>query len=128
MKFTALSIATPERKIVEARFRDVVLNDPADADEWARRTGVELARFGGPVDLLIDLEGLRVRPAASRRFGEVRANILAKYARHSVRYGPDAWTATSVNTSRVLQGAEANIFGSREEALDALLEMRSRDA
>lgn len=116
MRFTI--VPTPESpKIVEARFRAVVLHDAADVDEWGRRADIELARFGEKVDLLIDLEGLRVHPAASRRFGEVRARILAAHAHHSARYGPDAWTATSVNTSRVLHGAESNIHASRDAAL-----------
>lgn len=127
MRFTVLPLATPGRKIVEARFRDVVLHDGADADEWGRRVNVELGRFGETIDLLIDLEGLRVRPAASRRFGEVRAKVLATFSRHSARYGPDGWTATSVNTSRVLHGAEANIHATRELALQALLELRASD-
>lgn len=110
--------------LVEAKFRDVYLRDPEDVDEWARRVDIELQRFGGKVDLLIDLEGLHVHPGASRHFGFVRANVLAKHARRSVRYGPDRWTATSVNTSRVLNGADANIHESREAALEALLEAR----
>jgi hypothetical protein len=127
MRFTVLPLATPGRKIVEARFKDVILNDGADVDEWARRVNVELARFGEIVDLLIDLEGLRVRPGASRRFGEVRAKVLSTHSRHSARYGPDGWTATSVNTSRVLHGAEANIHATRELALQALLDLRAED-
>jgi hypothetical protein len=127
MRFTPVFLSSPGRKVVEARFRDVLLHDASDADEWARRVDVELRRFGGQVDLLIDLEGLKVRPPASRRFGEVRARILSTHARHSVRFGPDPWTATSVNTSRVLHGAEANIFASRAEALAALLELRAHE-
>ena len=102
MRFTVVPTAEAPR-IVEARFRDVVLQDAADVEEWARRVDVELKRFGEQVDLLIDLEGLRVQPAASRRFGELRARILADHSRHSARYGPDRWTATSVNTSRACQ-------------------------
>jgi len=127
MRFTLVPLVSPGRKIVEARFRDVLLSDASDADEWARRVSLELGRFGDTIDLLIDLEGLRVRPAASRRFGEVRTKILATHARHSVRFGPDTWTATSVNTSRVLHGAEANIFTTRDEALAALLDMRDHE-
>ena len=123
MRFTVVPTAEAPR-IVEARFRDVVLQDAADVEEWARRVDVELKRFGEQVDLLIDLEGLRVQPAASRRFGELRARILGDHSRHSARYGPDRWTATSVNTSRVLHGAEANIHPSRQAALEAILEAR----
>ena len=54
----------------------------------------------------------------------MRARILAKHARQSVRYGADRWTATSVNTSRVLHGADANIYPTREAALAALIEAR----
>src|SRR5688500_12288491 len=104
MRFTV--VPTPDApKLVEAQFRDVVLHDAADADECAKRADAGRGRFGERVDLLSDLEGLRVRPGASRRFGEARARVLAAHAHDSARYGPDRWTATSVNTSRVLHGA-----------------------
>lgn len=127
MRFTIVPVASSGLKVVEARFRGVQLHDSADVDEWARRVNVELARFGERVDLLICLDGLHVHPAASRAFGAVRAKVLSTHARHSVRYGADKWTATSVNTSRVLYGAEANIFDTRDQALAALLEQRDAD-
>ena len=100
MRFNLVPLVSPGRKIVEAKFRDVVLHDDADAEEWGRRVQQELGRYGELVDLLIDLEGLRVRPPASRRFGEVRARILSTFSRHSVRYGPDL-LLVNVRTRRV---------------------------
>jgi hypothetical protein len=125
MRFTPVSAITSPPPIIEARFRGVVLHDPSEVTEWARRVSLELARFHERIDLLIDLEGLKVNPSASRAFGEARTRVLSTYARHSARFGPDAWTATSVNTSRVLLGAEANIQPSRDAALALLIELRA---
>lgn len=127
MRFVVVPTTSPGPKIVEAQFTDVRLTDPSDVEEWARRVRSELARFGERVDLLISLDGLHVHPAASRAFGVIRAEVLATFARHSTRYGADAWTATSVNTSRVLTGAEANIHESREAALEALIVKRKSE-
>ena len=125
LRFTPVTAITSPPPIIEAKFRGVVLHNAADVAEWASRVGKELSRFHEKVDLLIDLDGLKVLPSASRAFGEARARVLATYARHSARFGPDAWTATSVNTSRVLHGAEANIQPSRDAALAVLVELRA---
>lgn len=110
--------------VVEALFDGVFLIRADDVEEWDRRVRAGLARFGGKVDLLIALDGLRVKPAAARRFGEARAAVLDEFARRSFRYGADPWTATSISTSSVLDGADSNLFGTREEALEALLNSR----
>lgn len=110
--------------IVEALFGGVSLIRADDVEEWDRRVRAQLGRFEGRVDLLIGLDGLRVRPAAARRFGEARAAVLHEFALRSFRYGGDPWTATSISTSSVLDGADSNLFVTREEALEALLSSR----
>ncbi|MGH1342822.1 MAG: hypothetical protein ACRBN8_14770 [Nannocystales bacterium] len=110
--------------VVEALFEGVYLADASDVGEWERRVRARLDEFGGKVDLLISLEGLRVKPAASRRFGESRAAVLADYAACSFRYGADPWTATSISTSSVIDGADENLFHTRAEALEALVQRR----
>ena len=112
--------------VVEALFEDVYLTNASDVQEWDRQVRAQLDVFEGKVELLISLDGLHVKPAAARRFGECRAAVLSEYASCSFRYGADAWTATSISTSSVLDGADANLFPTREEALEALLNRRKR--
>lgn len=115
----------PEDDAVLAEFENVDLQTPADAQRWAREVDVRLASFGRKVDLLINLDGLRVKAAASRDFGRLRAEVLARYTLRSFRFGGDRSTLTSVLTSAVLEGAAANVFGSLEEAREALRRERA---
>jgi hypothetical protein len=115
---------------VEWRSRGIVLENDADVRAWAREVERAIAglRLGRRVPLLIDLGGLHVRPRASIAFGRTRSELLAKYTTASVRYGADAWTKVSIETSRVLHGSDANLCSTREEAIACLQVLRRRSA
>lgn len=106
--------------VVEARFGDVHITSRADVEEWERKVRAKLQAFGGNLILLINLEELHVHPRAASAFGSVRSRVLSDYAHISFRYGGDAWTRSSINTSYALHGADSNLFATREEALDAV--------
>lgn len=110
--------------VVEAFFEECELKTAEDVAAWRRDVEKELARFGKKVDLLINLDGLVVRPNVSRHFGEQRAQVLAQFAARSFRYGGDLPTRTSVFTTSVLEGTDANVHPTREAALAALLAAR----
>lgn len=114
--------------VVEATFHGCELKTPGDVAKWRSDVERELARFGKKVDLLINLDGLVVRPGAARLFGEYRSDVLSRFTRRSFRYGGDSPTRTSVFTSSVLTGAQANVHPTRAQALAALLEDREREA
>jgi len=116
-----------EDDAVLAEFENVEIQTREDADRWAREVDVRLRSFGRKVDLLINLDGLQVKPAASRDFGRRRAEVLEKYARSSYRFGGDRPTLTSVLTSAVIEQTDANVYGSFAAARNALLSAR-RDA
>lgn len=113
--------------VVTAYFENCILETAEDAVRWQSEVEESLARFGRKVDLLINLDGLNVRFAAGRAFGKARAEVLAKFAIHSFRYGGDATTRTFVSTSGMITGAEVNAYQTREDALAALLETRRRE-
>lgn len=117
-----------ELDVVEATFTGCEIRTPADVAKWRADVEKHLERFGKKVDLLIALDGLVVRPAAARLFGEYRSEVLRRYTRRSYRYGGDSATRTSVFTSSVLTGAQANVYPTRDLALAALLEDRDRAA
>lgn len=102
--------------IVESFFVDVVLAGPDDVERWEREIGALLTP-GAPHRLLIDLDGLVVKPAAAGAFGEARARVLARYARCSARYGGDGWTRMSIHTSAIRQNTHGEVFETRDEAL-----------
>lgn len=110
--------------VVESISDQVVLNSPADVDEWATHVSDALAGFGKKVWLLINLDGLVVRPTASAAFGKRRAEVLQRFARASVRYGGDPWTLVSISTSAERHHTHGNVFATREEALRFLLALR----
>jgi hypothetical protein len=110
--------------VVEATFRDVILETEEDVLCWRREVEKRFQRYGRPVDLLIDLEGLIVKPTAARSFGAHRAEVLAEHTRVSFRWNGNRQTRTSIYTSSVIHGADANIYDSRDDALKALLAHR----
>lgn len=111
---------------VSATFVDCVLAERKDVDRWEREVSRRLETFGRKVDLLIDLGGLIVKPAASAAFGEARSRVLSRYALRSFRYGADRTTRTSIFTSSAIHGVDANVYESREAAVAALLEARKK--
>lgn len=110
---------------VHASFNICVLETTEDVDRWEREVGQKLGTFGRKVDLIIDMNGLQVRAKAGSAFGAARARVLTKYAKHSVRYGGDRATRTSVLTSAVIHAVEANFHETKEEAIKALRALRS---
>jgi hypothetical protein len=114
--------------IVDAAFRDVVLETDDDVLCWRREVERRFQRYGRPVDLIINLDGLIVKPTAARSFGAHRAEVLAENTRVSYRFNGNPQTRTSIYTSAVIHGADANIYESRDEALKALLANRETGA
>lgn len=110
----------PAHDAVHARFENVELVTPADALRWSKETSAKLEPFGRKMYLIIDLAGLVVKPTAAKEFGRLRAEVLAKYAVASYRYGGDRATVTTVYTSAVLHNAAANHYGSFDEAIAAM--------
>ncbi len=117
----------PEFGFVEATFTAYVLQTEADVVAWRATVERELARFGRKIDLLINLDGLIVKPSAARAFGVHRTAVLKQFTHHSFRYGGDLATQTTVFTTSVRDGAEANVYPTREAAVEALLAARRRE-
>lgn len=111
----------PDTDVVEAFFEDVVLSSPEDVAHWDRDVRQQLGGYGRKVRLLISLDGLVVKPAATAIFGETRARVLAEFAIASVRYGGDGWTRMSIHTSAVRHQTHGEVFPDRATALRALL-------
>ena len=112
---------------VHASFVICVLETKEDVDRWEHEVGKKLITFGRKVDLIIDMHGLQVRAKAGSAFGAARARVLTKYAKHSVRYGGDRATRTSVLTSAVIHAVQANFHETKEDAIKALRVLRDEE-
>ena len=112
--------------VVLAEFENVNVETAADVARWEREVDERLASFGRKLDLIINLDGLKIHPRTSRDFGRARAQVLGKHAHASYRFGGDGPTRVSINTSSVLDQADANLYATYEEARAALL--RDREA
>jgi hypothetical protein len=121
MRFVQL----PDIDVVEALFDDCVLKSPEDAQTWADTVSSIMSAYPGKVWLLINLDGLIVRPSASVAFGKLRADVLGRFAHASVRYGGDPWTLVSINTSAVVHQTHGNVHRTRDAALAELLTLRA---
>jgi len=128
MAWTVALSYVPEHDFVLCSY-DVVLRDERDAIRWRREVSAEFRRIGRiPVDTLIKLDGLIVKPSGARGYGEQRAILVEQFCRRSYRFGGDRSTRTSVYTSSVLTGAPANVYATYDEALRALLQDRLRES
>ena len=112
--------------VFEAKFVNVVLETNSDVLRWRREVEAQLKPAGRRVDLLIDLDGLVVKPSASRFFGEQRAQVLMLHTNRSFRYNGSRNTLSSISETAKLYGAAANVYPNRAAALAALLEERRR--
>ncbi|WP_394847822.1 hypothetical protein LZC95_10210 [Pendulispora brunnea] len=129
MAWTVTLRYVPEHDFVLTTYDDVILRDQRDATRWRREVSAQFRQIGRvPVDVIIDLRGLVVKPSGARAYGENRAIIIKEFCRRTYRFGGDLNTRTSVYTSAVLNGAQANVYPTYDDALRALLQDREREA
>src|SRR5947199_182152 len=63
----------PEHDFVLTSYTDVILRDEKDTARWRREVSAQFREIGrGPVDVIIDLKGLIVKPSAGAAYGEHR--------------------------------------------------------
>jgi len=128
MAWTVTLRYVQEHDFVLTSYVDVVLQDARDGFRWRREVSAQFRQIDRiPVDVIIDLRGLFVKPSAGTAYGENRAIIIERFCRRTYRFGGDLPTRTSVYTTAVLQGAHANVFATYDDALRALLQDRVRD-
>jgi hypothetical protein len=108
-------------------YRDVVLETPEDVRAWSRDLEGRMLHEPGKVDVIIDLEGLTVKPAVVKLYDEQRIELLGRRTRHAYRYSGNPLIRTKILTSATLAGQSANVFETFEQALDALKADRARE-
>jgi hypothetical protein len=113
--------------VVTLSYSNLVLEAPGDV-EWFEQQCVGFWRdyHGSPIpsvrkDLLVDMDGIVVKPAVAAAWNAARGRIAEKYLGKTYRFGGERRTQTAIHLGQVLQKTEGMIYADRKEALAALL-------
>jgi hypothetical protein len=119
--------------VVTLSYTSLVLESDADAAWFEQQCEAFWKRFHGGrpnqprKDLLVDMRGIVVKPAAAAAWNAVRAKMAAKYIAKTYRFnGFDRRTVTAVHLGQVLNHTDGTIYPNRQQALAALLADRTR--
>jgi hypothetical protein len=105
------------------------LETTEDLEVWYRQYETYFkSRFSRKVDLILELSKFRLHPRIAPQFRELRNLILRDFTTRSYRVKEPAKERAMMYTGYVLMGGPANEFDSMEEALQALLDDRAKDA
>jgi hypothetical protein len=107
------------------RYQPVVLASDADVGAFAGEIDRVLRDLPLPVDIIVDLGELTVKPAAAHAYDRERQRMFAAYAKRVFRYSGSSLVRTKILTSSALHGQPANVLTNFEEALEALKAARA---
>lgn len=114
-----------DRGFVHIHYAVAVIATEADVATFADEIDRAMRGISKPIDILIDLGELTVKPAAAAAYDRERQRMLAAYGNRVLRYGGTSLVRTRILTSSAIHGQDANLFETYEEALDALLNARA---
>lgn len=119
----------PEHDVWTIVHRNCDIQTSLDIQRWRSKLDDELRQLGGnKVFLLIDLEGFSISPSIMDEYGRNAKEVVGAHAIGAIRYGRgDARTRTEISLQAMANNFPANIFPSRESALQAVAHLRSRD-
>ncbi|MBN2385076.1 hypothetical protein JXQ70_19550 [bacterium] len=117
-----------QNDVVTMTFKDCIILTPQDATDFMKVVFEHIQRHKTPTDVLIDYSGLTVKGAAMRQFGVERSGFGRLFVKHSFRFHVSSAENLAIQTSSILDGAEVNIYRTRDEALAALLALRAKQA
>ena len=115
-----------EHDVWTLRHEAVFIRDADDISQWRALLTEEFAKLEGKrVYLLIDTDGFSLNPAVAEQYGGVAKMVVSTYAIGVVRYGADSdLTQTAIRIGAIKNRFPANIFPSREVALEVLAKVR----
>ena len=96
-----------------------------DARSFFEDIATRLASLPTPRDIIFCLDGVEVAPPARRAYGVERARVAREYYRFTARYAGRPTTKVTVMTSGVVHRIEGMVYETREEAVQAILQMRA---
>jgi hypothetical protein len=117
--------------VVTLAYRNVTIETEADVAWFVEGCDAFWKRFDGDKlaherkDLLVDMDGIVVKPRVAAAFNAARGRMTEKYLGKTYRYGGERRTITAVHLGHVLQKVDGTIYADREAALAALLADRA---
>ncbi|MEM7152764.1 MAG: hypothetical protein AAF799_07970 [Myxococcota bacterium] len=116
---------TAHGQYVELSFEYVALRNEIDVERWARELEMALEHYSRPVDMLLDLRGVRVAATCGSRCGVRLKRILRRHAAAVSHFGGDVGTLAALEPTLMARDGGPGGRG-REEALEWLMELRQR--
>jgi hypothetical protein len=122
-----------ELDVVTLAYANLVIETAEDVAWFEEQCEAFWRRFhhsdqpGSRKDLVVDMNGIVVKPTAASAWNEARARLAQKYLAKTYRFGGERRTVTAVHLGQVLQRTDGTIYGSREEALAALMADRAAE-
>jgi hypothetical protein len=114
-----------ELNIYDMTFSACSIMTDADAVAFFDAIAARLAALPSPRDIIFDLDGVEVAPPARRAYGVERARVAREYYRFTARYAGRPTTKVTVMTSGVVHRIEGMVYETRQEAVQAVLQMRA---
>jgi hypothetical protein len=106
-------------------------------DEWDVKTREDVDNFfdeyvrffeklGKKVYIVANINNLLVRAAIADYYGEISMKTVEKYVLGLARWGTNDWARMTVRTTSLKAKMTPNIHITREEAIQAILEMQEK--
>jgi hypothetical protein len=118
--------------VVTLSYVGLVLESDADVAWFEQECEAFWKRFHGATpnpprkDLLVDMNGIIVKPAVAAAWNAIRAKMAGKYIAKTYRFnGNDRRTVTAVHLGQVLNNTDGTIYPDQQHALAALFADRA---
>lgn len=114
----------PERNILFTE-DDFSISNEQEADEFIRINLEKLESIGRKVYLISKIDGLHVGAGASEYYGRRAREVFQRFVLGFARYGEDPAARMTVRTSSKKAHLESHIYNTREEAIQAVEQMKA---
>ncbi len=100
------------------------LGTPEEVDEFISLNRDYFTTLGKKVWVVSNIDGLKIRPPVADYYGESVRTLVEEWVLGHVRYGQSPPSRMTVRTSYLRAKIDPNIYGTREEALEAIERMQ----
>lgn len=104
---------------------DYSIQSPEDVEEFIRLNVEKLESIGRKVYIISKIDGLHIGASVSELYGQRAREVFQKYILGFARYGEDPSARMTVRTASRKARLESHIYGTRAEAVQAVLQMQS---
>ena len=98
-----------------------------DVDQFFEEHIKFFEKLGKKVYMISNIDGLLVHATIAEYYGEIARLTVGQYLLGFARYGTNEWARMTVRTTSLKVRMIANIYDSREEAIQAVQRMKEKD-